>query len=410
MSGTTGTSTTSPTACWVDAAGIHAPPFSQILAYLQSQYQGIYGSDVVLSNDTQDGQWIAIIATAINDANNAAIAAYGNFSPQTSQGNGLANMVKINGLTKGVASNSTLPVAIGGTYLTFIPAGIITDNNGNNWNLPPGVTIPSAGVITVTATAQNAGAINAEPQTFKISTPIGGWQTAISATAAIPGEPIESDGALRIRQAQSVEINEETATQSLRAQLLALTGVGRLNIIDNDTSSMDSNGVPAKSIAVVIEGGSSSAIGNAIRTSKTFGAGTFGTISVPYTDPFGNAQNVNYSAPTEVTITVAITVLASTIPGGGYTTLIGQQIAAAVAAYISALPIGGDVYLNRVMLPANLYGGVGSSTFDVVSIELSRTGSGGLAASNVTIAYNEAPFCPLDPTSGLPTTITITPT
>ena len=32
----------SPTACYVDATGIHAPTFAEILSYLQLQMQDIY--------------------------------------------------------------------------------------------------------------------------------------------------------------------------------------------------------------------------------------------------------------------------------------------------------------------------------------------------------------------------------
>jgi uncharacterized phage protein gp47/JayE len=378
--------------CYVDSAGIHAPSYSAILSYLTTQYQSIYGSDVYLGNDTQDYQFLAILATAINDANAACIAAYNNFSPATAQGAGLSSIVKINGIAREVASASTIPVAIGGSVESNIINGVIADSNNNQWSLPALVIIPSSGTITVTATCQTAGAIAAAPQTFTIVNPQQGWQTAIAATAAIPGNGIELDGALRIRQSNSVAQASETLLQGLQGALLAINSGGRLNIVENATSATV-GGVPANSIAVVIEGGNALIIAQTIQLYKDPGCGTFGSISETVLDPFGNSQTIQYSAPTEVTITVAITILASTIPGGGYTTVIGTQIAAAVAAYIAALPIGGDVYLNRLMLPANLNGGAGSSTYDVVSIQISRTGSGGLAASNIIIAYNEAAAC-----------------
>lgn len=395
--------------CFVDSAGIHAPAFSDILAWLQGQYQGIYGSDTSLGNDTQDGQWLGVLASAINDCNSSAVAAYQNFSPTTAQGAGLSSVVKINGLMRDSPSNSTIPIAIGGTVETTITNGYIFDSNNNQWNLPASITIPGGGTITVTATAAIAGAISAVPQTFRIGNPQQGWQSAIAATAAIPGVPFEQDGALRVRQSVSVALNEESILQGLAAALLTVNNGGRLNIVENDTDSTDANGIAANTIAVVIEGGNATAIGAAIRLEKTLGAGTQGAIEVPYSDQFGNAQNVFYSAPTEVTITAQVTILASTIPGGGYNSSIGAEIAAAVALYINTLTISGDVYLNRLMMPANLYGAVGSSTYDVVSIEISRTGSGGLAANNIVIAWNEAASCPLD-ANGNPTTITIVAT
>ena len=64
----------SPTAPTIDEKGISAPSFAEILAYLQEAYRGIFGADVYLGNDSQDGQFIGIVATAINDSNAAAVS------------------------------------------------------------------------------------------------------------------------------------------------------------------------------------------------------------------------------------------------------------------------------------------------------------------------------------------------
>jgi len=171
-------------ACSITSAGISAPSYAFILSYLQAQYQAIYGSDVVLTSDTQDGQWLAILATAFNDVNAATIAAYNNQSPATAQGAGLSSVIKINGLTREVPTNSTMPVAIGGTFPTTITNGVVVDSNNYAWNLPATVDIPSGGTVTVTAICQTPGAIAAAPQTLRIQNPQRGWQTAANATGA----------------------------------------------------------------------------------------------------------------------------------------------------------------------------------------------------------------------------------
>lgn len=43
----------------VTAQGITAPSYAEILEYLQSEAQRIFGSDINLAADTQDGQLIA---------------------------------------------------------------------------------------------------------------------------------------------------------------------------------------------------------------------------------------------------------------------------------------------------------------------------------------------------------------
>ena len=102
----------SPTAPTIDANGVSAPSFADILSYLQAQYRAIFGDDVYLGNDSQDGQFLGIVAKAIHDSNSALVAAYNSFSPATGQGNGLSNNVKINGLARLVASNSTVEMLL----------------------------------------------------------------------------------------------------------------------------------------------------------------------------------------------------------------------------------------------------------------------------------------------------------
>jgi hypothetical protein len=53
----------------VTSAGISAPAYSDILLSLQASFRAIYGSDAYLEADSQDGQFLAIMAQAINDCN-----------------------------------------------------------------------------------------------------------------------------------------------------------------------------------------------------------------------------------------------------------------------------------------------------------------------------------------------------
>ena len=82
---------TSPTAASITDTGITAPTFAEIYSYLVGQYQGIFGADIYITPDSQDGQFLAIIAAAINDSNAAAIAIYNSFSPATAQGQALSS-------------------------------------------------------------------------------------------------------------------------------------------------------------------------------------------------------------------------------------------------------------------------------------------------------------------------------
>jgi hypothetical protein len=145
--------------CTIDATGIHRPTLATCLAYFTGAYQGIYGSDVNLDSDTQDGELMGLLAVAIDDCNAETVSAYNAYSPASAQGAGLASVVKINGLTKDVASYSTVPVLIVGQASLAVPATSLSDNAGNVWTFAA-TTIPSSGQTTVTATCATLGAIS----------------------------------------------------------------------------------------------------------------------------------------------------------------------------------------------------------------------------------------------------------
>lgn len=375
--------------CTIDANGISAPSLEDIRAYFVAQYQGIYGSDVYLEPDSQDGQWIGIIATAVHDANAMCVSAYNAFSPAGAQGEGLSRMVKINGLDRHVASNSTVDLLIGGTAGTVITNGYATDDAGNRWVLPASVVIPVAGQITATATASEVGAIAAVAGAVaNIGTPTRGWQTVTNLLAAVEGDPVEKDAELRKRQAASTELPSQTIFEGLVGAVAAVAGVTRYGGVDNDTDATDANGIPGHSFSLVVEGGDATTIAETIYAKKGPGAGTYGTTSEIVTDTYGVPHTISFMRPTNVPVTVEITLDALT----GYTSNIGAKIKQAVADYINGLEVGDEVYLTRLYVPANLSGGSESVTFDLTEILIARDASTP-AAANLTMAYHEAPAC-----------------
>ena len=293
----------------VSATGISAPAFEDIINSKIATYQGIYGSDVELTPDTQDFQAIAAESAAINDANQLAIAVYNSFLPGSAQGAGLSAIVQINGLQRESPTNSTCPVIISGVVGTVIPLGVIRDANGNLWNIPADTEILEPGDVTVTATAQQPGAIAAAPGA--LSTPftiVGGWQSVTNAVAATPGAPVETDAALRRRQAKSTALPSQSPLSSILSAVANSGGIGRFTIYENQSNVTDGNGIPGHSIAVVVEGGDTTAIASVIELKKAPGTGTFGTTNITVADPKGLPITINFFELTEVPIFAAITI------------------------------------------------------------------------------------------------------
>ncbi|RQR87735.1 MULTISPECIES: baseplate J/gp47 family protein [unclassified Burkholderia] len=384
----------------ISAAGISAPAFSDLIAYLIAKYQDIYGTDLYLGADSQDYQFLAIQASAINDLNASIIAAYNAYSPATAQNANLSSVVKINGLARNVPTNSTVDQIIVGVVGTVITNGVTQDANGNKWSLPASVTIPVSGTITVTATCQTAGAVQAGIGTVnQIATPTLGWQSVTNATAAAAGAPVETDSQLKARQAVSTALPSRTVLEGTVGAVWAVPGVTRVTPYENDTSTADANGVPGNKIYIVVEGGDSTAIASAIAAKKTPGTGTYGTTTVTVTDAYGIPHPISFYRPTYDAITCAITLKAL----AGYTTAIGAAIQNAVSAYINAVVIGGapsgTVEWDSALTAAKSV--AGSNTFRIISLTLS--GPGGAGTPDVPLAFNHAG-------QATPSSVTITPT
>ena len=375
----------------VTAEGISAPDYQTILDTLTSYFQQIYGSDAYLEPDSKDGQMVALVALAIHDANNTAISVYNCFSPATGYGAALTSNVKINGIARRGATNSTVDLVLTGTAGTSITNGTVKDTNNVIWRLPALVTIGVGGTVTVTATCSNSGAVAALAGTITtINTPTRGWASVTNPAAATVGAPAETDAELRIRQGQSVALPSLTPFEGVDGAIANVAGVTRHKLYENDTGSTDSNGLPPHSISAIVDGGDVTEIAQTIRGNKGQGTATYGTTSVTVPDTYGNPHVISFSRSTDVPIYGHITLKAFT----GYTSQIGVQIQQAVADYINGLTIGDDVLLSRIYSPANLgvVSGGNARYYDIQELLIGKS-AGSVAASNIIIAYNESASC-----------------
>lgn len=372
-------------AATVDATGFSAPDFPTVLDNLTGDYQSIFGADVSIDNSTQDGQLIGTFARAISDCNAAAAATYASFSPATAQGAGLASNVKINGLKVNVPTFSTVTLTLEGQAQIPISGGLIDDSNANTWALPPLVTIPDSGTIDVTATCTKLGAVAAAAGTItSIKNPQFGWQSATNALAASPGQPVETDAALRVRQSKSTSQPSTNLFDGIVGGLLAVAGVTRVAPYQNATGSTDGNGIPANTLAFIVEGGNSTDIFNVLFIKGPPGIPMAGAQTQAMTSAAGSGRTVKFDRPTKAVIHVALTL--KELPGwSAGTEVIIQQ---AVADYINAIPGGAIVGFLDIVVPAKLVGTPYFNTFRITAITLAKNG-GSAAAADITLAYNE---------------------
>lgn len=370
----------------LDETGLHLPDYPAVLAYVQDRLRDIYGEDLYLEPDSQDGQMAAIFAGAIHDAFALTASVYNAFAPGTAQGESLSRQVAINGLRRQTATFSTASLRVVGAVGTVLRGAVAMDTAERRWRLPDTV-IPLSGEAVVTATAEAPGAIAAPAGDIaRIATPILGWHAVSNPEPATPGRDVESDAALRRRQTRSTALPSRTVFEGVLGAVAAVPGVARLRGYENDGPGADSHGIPGHAIAVVVEGGDDQAIAETIAAKKTPGCGTFGTTAVPVRDRYGVPVTIAFFRPTSVPIAALIRIR----PLPGYLSTTGAAIRAAAAAALNALGIGEDVLISRLYAPITATDPApGQRTFDVLSIEAAADG-GTLQAANIAIAFNAA--------------------
>lgn len=375
----------------VSASGVSAPTLTEVREYLRGKAQEIFGGDVYLGEDSADGQLIDIFAAAIDAVNSQAIAAYSQFSPVTAEGVGLDLVVKVNGISRNASSYSEVDLVLVGQAGTVITNGTAEDSNDQVWLLPATVTIPTSGQVVVTATAQEPGAVTAEAGAITtIGTPTLGWQTVTNPAAATPGDPVETDAQLRQRQTLSTMAPSQSTWEGLTSAILNLDDVLRIGGFNNQSATTNEDGIPAHSVALVVDGGDAAEIAETLWNKSSEGVGFYGSTTINVTDSAGVQHPVKFSRPTSVPVYATVTIR----PTDLYTTALDDDIRQSVADFVNSRPIGTGVDLPLLITYLLSQGTDGQleNRYYLSSLTIGRT-AGSQSAANIDVNWREAVAC-----------------
>lgn len=228
--------------------------------------------------------------------------------------------------------------------------------------------------------AVNAGPISQPINTItQILTSRLGWDSVTNPTSASPGRFRETDEELRTRF-RNTKFDRATGTvESIYSALFSLDDVTQVFIDENDTGATNANGTPEHSFLVLIEGGTSIEIGQAIFENRPAGILSFGNTAVTVIDKYGYPRTVRFSRPTLVPIYIKIDITEyQSFPTDGE-----DQIRTALIAYVEGLNIGQDIVYSRLYTPINSITG-----HEVNSLLIGKTFPPALT-SNIVLAFDE---------------------
>lgn len=355
-------------------------------------------------DDSIIGQFNAIVCEQLADCWQQAYAASTQFDPLNAFGVALRSLVQLNGIVPAYGSATKINVTLSGTSGTVVPAGSqISDVNANTiFSLNSDVIIGSAGTGTGTATCNTLGEINPANNTIiQILTPVYGWHNVTNTSVAVLGDDPETDNQLHIKQQRETSNTSYSQVDALYAGITNLAGVDYVRIYQNWTLETDDKGIPAKTIAAVVDGGDTEAIANVMWLKVPMLSNYAGNLEHPVTmfDRFGLAYQITFYRPEKVPVYIDLDITitdASIYPADAYDQI--KQNIIDYAAYglnsSSGFPPGSPVIYSRLYTPINevpgfkinhLYIGTSASPTGTSDLEMSWLQVAEFTADNINI-------------------------
>ncbi|MBZ5673718.1 MAG: hypothetical protein LAP61_05670 [Acidobacteriia bacterium] len=324
----------------LDASGLTVKTAAEITSDLTTGLKGVYGEDINVDQNSPDGQVVGILTQENVDLRELIANVNAGFDPDQAQGVVLDQRVAINGIQRqgGTYTNQPIDITVNATVnLQGLDADFdnpngtgytVQDGAGNQFILTDSVTL-TAGTTTKNFRAKKIGAVNVPINTITNPvTIIPGVVSVINSSAAITvGQDQETDSQLRTRRAQSVSKAASGYLNGLLGVVLELPGVTEAALYENDGDTVDSNGIPAHGIWLIVSGGANSDIANAIYNKKSYGANMNGAVSVSILTASGLEFTAKFDRPTATNLYIRFN-LKRTIPGTVFDT-------AAIAKYIA---------------------------------------------------------------------------
>lgn len=330
--------------------------------------------------------------------------AYNSKDPKKAKNNDLDIVCSLTGTIRSSGSRSSVQLVLAATPGTPIFAGNRFDSviTGSRWTTDQTVTADSLGVATVNATCTVVGPTQADEGTItRIVDVVSGLSSVTNPDPATPGADAQRDEQLRVTRATAVGRPGNNQIDSMEGELFSVDGVRRAKVYENDTNSAAVSadnpfGLPAHSIAPVIDGGTDDDVAMAIYVKKNPGALLYqaGTpFEVEVTSPKypSNKKVIRASRPIYVDMVTVIHVANDgTLPPNADQLIkeavmeygAGDLIPADVGFKISGFDIGESVPYSTMFTPVNqVIGAYGNSYVTLLQLN-------GLSA-NVAIAYNQ---------------------
>lgn len=350
----------------ITATGYVRVAMTDILAALNTLWQGAFGADVDTDPRSPDGQIIGGVAEMFSDLEGVAADTYnGLANPNAATGQFLTNIMGINGLQRNPGLASYMPVTFTGTPSTAIATGSIIQST-----LPDGTTANWSSIYTLTGGTQTPGAVigggGSSANAWAICTvngatscPAGTPLAMLSVISGVTGVSVvsnattgyvsEGDPSGRARRQNSFGLATQGMADGLDSALNNMPAdVVQAAVWENNTSVVQTfagggqlNPNSIRAIVAMQPSGNAQHVVDKIYRLKGPGCGMQGATSGTALDEQGNSHPVYYDRAISLRVCVGI----SLATRAGWPSDGAQQIANLIGAWSANVqnhPLGGD--------------------------------------------------------------------
>lgn len=319
----------------LDTNGLTTKTFTDVVSAIENGEPGypglyqIYGPNINLNPNSPDANLVNIFALAVVDTENLLQQIYTSMDPDQAIGVTLDSRCAINGVVRegGTFTQQTIAVTVSGAVtlpgIDLYPSSPFTVSDGvNAYQLLATTTTSGAGTINLAFQAAQIGPIQSAVNTITTIVTVTYGVVSVNNPSSYTtlGVATETDAALRIRRANSVALPSTGYLFGLYGALLNIVGINYALVLENITSTTDSNGIPGHSIWVIVSGTNSTSvqtqIANTIYVKRNAGCGMKGGITVNVPQITGGTLPVkfDYATSEPLYFTCTATAIDSTKP------------------------------------------------------------------------------------------------
>lgn len=351
----------------LDEKGFRRKQYYEIEEDLFVRAKNYFGEGINTSVRSPLGMFLRVIAWSLSLLWQLAEQVYNQSFLRYAEGVSLDYLVELGDIKRFQAENSRGEITIYGQEGKLIPRGfLVSTASGISYRTTEDALIQN-GYSTVSIEAIEKGEKGNIPSGSinQIINPEFGIDRIENKAETQFGRNIETDYELRERYRLSFSSGGTATIAAIRSKLLSISSVKSAIVLENDTmQSVD--GIPPKSIKVIVQGGEDQEVAQAILDTKAAGIHTSGDTVVSVKDDSGLMKEIRFQRARQIVIFCKVRILKNKEFKADE-----DEINKVISSYFNALKMGEKVVHS--MLISTVFQKV--SGIDDLTISLSKTES-----------------------------------